>query len=225
MPGISFVLKRKGDPLHYCRWSQYCFSCNVKTAVPEFSSTSTVLEERFVTIFVLRQFYSVFTLRSESQLSPCVQVRAGLALYDTMRSMGFPVTTLNLGIAASIRFIPPPLPASLLTPCGRPAPYHPRSFHSRPSADRPPGGAGDAHGAPEASGAAREKRMPGAPAVTTSRPLARSGDRAAAACDAVGGGAAAAAGSGFLCGAGDKGKRMALPNARFLLQTPKLEDM
>jgi len=31
--------------------------------------------------------------------------------------------------------------------------------------------------------------------------------------------------SGFLCGAGDKGKRMALPNARFLLQTPKLEDM
>ena len=67
--------------------------------------------------------------------------------------------------------------------------------------------------------------MPGAPAVTTSRPLARSGDRAAAACDAVGGGAAAAAGSGFLCGAGDKGKRMALPNARFLLQTPKLEDM
>lgn len=64
---------------------------------------------------------------------PGGEVRAGLALYDTMRSMGFPITTLNLGIAASI--------------------------------------------------------------------------------------------SGFLCGAGDKGKRMALPNARFLLQTPKLEDM
>ena len=33
------------------------------------------------------------------------QVRAGLALYDTMKSMGFPVTTLNLGIAASIRSV------------------------------------------------------------------------------------------------------------------------
>eukprot|EP00293_Proteomonas_sulcata_P018327 CAMPEP_0184313004 /NCGR_PEP_ID=MMETSP1049-20130417/58035_1 /TAXON_ID=77928 /ORGANISM="Proteomonas sulcata, Strain CCMP704" /LENGTH=141 /DNA_ID=CAMNT_0026629797 /DNA_START=11 /DNA_END=436 /DNA_ORIENTATION=+ len=31
--------------------------------------------------------------------------------------------------------------------------------------------------------------------------------------------------SGFLCGAGTAGKRMCLPNARFLLQTPKLEDM
>jgi len=31
--------------------------------------------------------------------------------------------------------------------------------------------------------------------------------------------------SGFLCGAGTPGQRMALPNARFLLQNPKLEDM
>uniref|UniRef100_A0A6U4NKV9 ATP-dependent Clp protease proteolytic subunit n=2 Tax=Hemiselmis andersenii TaxID=464988 RepID=A0A6U4NKV9_HEMAN len=64
---------------------------------------------------------------------PGGEVRAGLAVYDTMRSCNFGVQTLNLGIAAAI--------------------------------------------------------------------------------------------SAFLCGAGDKGKRMALPNARFLLQTPKLEDM
>jgi len=64
---------------------------------------------------------------------PGGEVRAGLAVYDTMQSSRFGIQTLNLGIAASI--------------------------------------------------------------------------------------------SGFLCGAGDKGKRMALPNARFLLQTPKLEDM
>ena len=64
---------------------------------------------------------------------PGGEVRAGLAVYDTMNNCGFDITTLNLGIAASI--------------------------------------------------------------------------------------------SGFLCGAGTKGKRMALPNARFLLQNPKLEDM
>lgn len=64
---------------------------------------------------------------------PGGEVRAGLAVFDTMNNCGFEVTTLNLGIAASI--------------------------------------------------------------------------------------------SGFLCGAGTKGKRMALPNARFLLQNPKLEDM
>jgi len=64
---------------------------------------------------------------------PGGEVRAGLALYDTIKGMGFPVTTLNVGIAASI--------------------------------------------------------------------------------------------SAFLCGAGDPGQRLALPNARFLLQTPKLEDM
>jgi ATP-dependent Clp protease protease subunit len=57
---------------------------------------------------------------------PGGEVRAGLAVFDTMNNCGFEVTTLNLGIAASI--------------------------------------------------------------------------------------------SGFLCGAGTKGKRMALPNARFLLQ-------
>ena len=64
---------------------------------------------------------------------PGGEVRAGLAVYDTMRNCGFDITTLNLGIAASI--------------------------------------------------------------------------------------------SGFLCGAGTPGQRMALPNARFLLQNPKLEDM
>jgi len=64
---------------------------------------------------------------------PGGEVRAGLAVYDTMNNCNFDVTTLNLGIAASI--------------------------------------------------------------------------------------------SGFLCGAGTPGKRMALPNARFLLQNPKLEDM
>jgi len=35
----------------------------------------------------------------------------------------------------------------------------------------------------------------------------------------------AASVSGFLCGAGTPGQRMALPNARVLLQNPKLEDM
>jgi len=64
---------------------------------------------------------------------PGGEVRAGFAVYDTMRNCGFDITTLNLGIAASI--------------------------------------------------------------------------------------------SGWLCGAGTPGKRMALPNARFLLQNPKLEDM
>lgn len=64
---------------------------------------------------------------------PGGEVRAGLAVYDTMKSLKLSCTTLNLGIAASI--------------------------------------------------------------------------------------------SAFLCASGDKGKRMALPNARFLLQTPKLEDM
>jgi len=64
---------------------------------------------------------------------PGGEIRAGLAVYDTMTNMGFDITTLNLGIAASI--------------------------------------------------------------------------------------------SGFLCGAGTPGQRMCLPNARFLLQTPKLEDM
>jgi len=64
---------------------------------------------------------------------PGGEVRAGLAVYDTMNNCGFDITTLNLGIAASI--------------------------------------------------------------------------------------------SGWLCGAGTPGKRMALPNARFLLQNPKLEDM
>jgi len=64
---------------------------------------------------------------------PGGEVRAGLAVYDTMKNCGFDITTLNLGIAASI--------------------------------------------------------------------------------------------SGFLCGAGTPGQRMALPNARFLLQNPKLEDM
>jgi ATP-dependent Clp protease protease subunit len=64
---------------------------------------------------------------------PGGEVRAGFAVYDTMNNCGFDITTLNLGIAASI--------------------------------------------------------------------------------------------SGFLCGAGKKGQRMALPNARFLLQNPKLEDM
>ena len=57
---------------------------------------------------------------------PGGEVRAGLAVFDTMNNCGFDITTLNLGIAASI--------------------------------------------------------------------------------------------SGFLCGAGTKGQRMALPNARFLLQ-------
>ena len=64
---------------------------------------------------------------------PGGEVRAGLAVYDTMINCKFDITTLNLGIAASI--------------------------------------------------------------------------------------------SGWLCGAGTKGQRMALPNARFLLQNPKLEDM
>jgi len=64
---------------------------------------------------------------------PGGEVRAGLAVYDTMNNMDFDISTLNLGIAASI--------------------------------------------------------------------------------------------SAFLCGAGKKGQRMALPNARFLLQNPKLEDM
>lgn len=107
-------------------------------------------------------------------------MRAGLAVYDTMQSSRFGVQTLNLGIAASIRWDIIHNTCDTKTLCF--VSHFCLAVH-------------------------KFRAQPLSPNVTLLTLLPHPDF------------------SGFLCGAGDKGKRMALPNARFLLQTPKLEDM